>query len=331
VRHLVTGGGGFIGSHLVDALVVRGDEVLVLDDFSTGRTENIEHLIEASGFELVTGSILDGDLVNDRVESVDCVFHLASAVGVQLIVRDPLRSLVTNMRGNDVVISAAARHRKLLLFTSTSEVYGKNGAGLLSEGSDRVLGSPFKSRWGYATSKALAEALARAYYTEHGAAMIVVRLFNTVEPRQSGAYGMVLPRFVGQALRDQDLTVHGDGTQTRCFVHVADTVRALVQLLDKEAALGNVYNVGSSEPVAVVDLARQVIEETGSQSRVTLVPYEQAYERGFEELGHRVPDTTALRDLTGWIPTRGLDETIADVVADERNRLTATKPPAVAG
>jgi UDP-glucose 4-epimerase len=325
VRHLVTGGGGFIGSHLADALVAQGDEVLVLDDFSTGRTENLEHVIEASGFELVTGSILDGDLVNECVESVDCVFHLASAVGVQLIVRDPLHSLLTNMRGNDEVMSAAAQHRKRLLFTSTSEVYGKNGAGPLAEDSDRVLGSPSKSRWGYATSKSLGEALAHAYFTERRAAMVVVRLFNTVGPRQTGAYGMVLPRFVGQALRGQDLTVYGEGTQTRCFVHVANTVRARVQLLDQDAALGNVYNIGSAESVAIIDLARRVIQQTESHSRVTLVPYEQAYEAGFEELGHRSPDTTARRELTGWTPTRGVDETIADVVAHERNTERTTE------
>ena len=330
MRHLVTGGGGFIGSHLADALIARGDEVLVLDDFSTGRPENLEHLTEAPGFELLKGSILDGGLVNDCVESADWVFHLASAVGVQLIVRDPLQSLLTNMRGNDEVMSAAAKHRKRLLFTSTSEVYGKNGAGALGEDSDRVLGSPSKSRWGYATSKALGEALAHAYYTERGAAMVVVRLFNTVGRRQTGAYGMVLPRFVGQALRGHDLTVYGNGTQTRCFVHVADTVRALVQLLDEEAAPGNVYNIGSPEPVAIIDLARRVLEQTESQSRVTLVPYEEAYEPGFEELGHRIPDTTALSELTGWAPTRALDETIADVVAYEANRLRATESAALA-
>ena len=321
MRHLITGGGGFIGSHLADALLARGDEVLVLDDFSTGRTENVEHVVEAGGFELVKGSILDADLVDECVERVDSVCHLASAVGVQLVVRDPLHSLITNMRGNDQVISTVARHRKRLLFTSTSEVYGKNGGGALSEGADRVLGSPFKSRWSYASTKALGEALAHAYFTDQGTPIVVVRLFNTVGPRQTGAYGMVLPRLVAQALRQEDLTVYGDGTQTRCFVHVADTVRALIQLLDEDAAIGNVYNVGSSEPVAIIDLARRVLERTGSQSRVALIPYEQAYERGFEELGRRVPDTNALFELTGWTPTRTLDETIDDVVAYERNSL----------
>jgi UDP-glucose 4-epimerase len=330
VRHLVTGGGGFIGSHLADALLARGDEVIVLDDFSTGRSENVEHLLEAPGFELVTGSILDDNALNECVASVDWIFHLASAVGVQLIVRDPLGSLLTNMRGNDEVLAAAERHRKRLLFTSTSEVYGKNGAGPLQEDSDRVLGPPFKSRWSYATSKALGEALAHAYSTERGAEMVVARLFNTVGPRQTGAYGMVLPRLVGQALRGEDLTVYGDGTQTRCFVHVADTVRALVLLVEEEAATGNVYNVGSSEPVAIIALAQHVIERTRSQSRVTLIPYEQAYEPGFEELGRRVPDTTALHELTGWTPTRSLDETIDDVVAYEANRLSAIEPAALA-
>jgi len=324
LRHLITGGGGFIGSHLADALVARGDEVLVIDDFSTGQLENLEHLLEAPRFELVQGSILDAELVSEYVASADCVYHLASAVGVQLIVRHPLNSLLTNMRGNDNVISAAARHQKRLLFTSTSEVYGKNSGGRLDENADRVLGSPFKSRWSYAGSKALGEALAHAYYTERGTPAIVVRLFNTVGPRQSGAYGMVLPRFVTQALRGEDLTVYGDGTQTRCFVHVADTVRALVQLLGEERAIGNVYNVGSSEPVTIIDLARRVIEQTESQSRVRLVPYEEAYEPGFEELGDRVPDTGALRELTGWTPTLSVEEMINDVVGYEGNRVDGT-------
>lgn len=325
MRYLITGGGGFIGSHLADALVTRGDGVLILDDLSTGRRTNVEHLLEADLVEFVEGSILDPDLVDQCVASVDSVCHLASAVGVQLIVRDPLRSLITNMRGNDLVISAAARHRKQLLFTSTSEVYGKNGSGPLAEDSDRILGSAFKSRWSYATAKALGEALAHAYFTEEGAPTVVVRLFNTVGPRQTGAYGMVLPRFVGQALRDEDMTVYGDGTQTRCFVHVADTVRALVQLIDEDAAIGNVYNIGSSEPVAVIQLARRVIERTESESKIALVPYEDAYEAGFEELGRRVPDTTALHDLTGWTPTRTLEETIDEVINYERARAAATR------
>ena len=325
MRYLITGGGGFIGSHLADALVTRGDGVLILDDLSTGRRTNVEHLLEADLVEFVEGSILDPDLVDQCVASVDSVCHLASAVGVQLIVRDPLRSLITNMRGNDLVISAAARHQKQLLFTSTSEVYGKNGSGPLAEDSDRILGSAFKSRWSYATAKALGEALAHAYFTEEGAPTVVVRLFNTVGPRQTGAYGMVLPRFVGQALRDEDLTVYGDGTQTRCFVHVADTVRALVQLIDENAAIGNVYNIGSSEPVAVIQLARRVIERTESESKIALVPYEDAYEAGFEELGRRVPDTTALHDLTGWTPTRTLEETIDEVINYERARAAATR------
>jgi UDP-glucose 4-epimerase len=322
VRHLITGGGGFIGSHLADALVARGDSVLILDDFSTGRRSNIEHLLEQVGVELVTGSILDSDLVDASVRRVDSVCHLASAVGVQLIVREPLDSLITNMRGNDIVISAAARHGKRLLFTSTSEVYGKNGAGPLHENSDRVLGSPLKSRWSYATSKALGEALVHAYFVERGASMVVVRLFNTIGPRQSGAYGMVLPRLVSQALRGDNLTVYGEGTQTRCFVHVADTVTALVQLIDADAAAGNVYNVGSSQPVTILELARRVIEQTGSESEITFVPYDHAYEPGFEELGRRVPDTAALHRLTGWRPNRRLEETIRDVIAFERGIAT---------
>jgi len=320
MKYLITGGAGFIGSHLADALTTRGDEVVVLDNLSTGRRENIQHLLDAGKVELVEGSTSDGGLVDELMQSVDGCFHLASAVGVQLVVERPLACLLGNMRGLDVILAAAARHDRWLLFTSTSEVYGKNSTEALGEDSDRIMGSPFKARWGYAITKSLGEALAHAYHREQGARIVATRLFNTTGPRQTGAYGMVLPRFVRQALEGEDLTVFGDGTQSRCFVHVLDTVHALLQLTDVEEAIGNVYNVGSSVETAIIELAGHVLARTGSDSKVRLVPFAEAYDEGFEELGRRRPDTSAIAELVGWQPSRTLDETIDDLVAYERGR-----------
>jgi UDP-glucose 4-epimerase len=325
MRYLITGGAGFIGSHLADALVTRGDSLVLLDDLTTGRVENVAHLLDRDGVEFVEGTVLDEDVVERCMRSVDACFHLAAAVGVKLIVRKPLDSLLTNVRGSDTVISSAARNGKRLVFTSTSEVYGKNGQGPLAEEADRILGSPFKARWGYATAKAFGEALAHGLHVEQGAETVVVRLFNTVGPRQTGEYGMVLPRFVRQALAGEELTVYGNGTQSRCFVHVLDTVHALVQLVDAPEAAGNVYNVGSPTPVPIIELARKVIERTESSSAIRLIPYEEAYpEGGFDELGDRQPDTSALSQLTGWMPTRTLEETVDDVIAFERSRPAPT-------
>jgi UDP-glucose 4-epimerase len=318
LRYLVTGGAGFIGSHLAEALLDRGDSVVILDDLSTGRRDNVEHLLGSDRVQFIEGTILDGPLVDDLMRSVDGCFHLASAVGVQLIVEQPLDSLLRNLRGNDTVISAAARHRTRLLFTSTSEIYGKNSSRALSESSDRVLGSPFKSRWAYSTTKACGEILAHSYYREQGCPMTVARLFNTAGPRQSPAYGMVLPRFVRQALDGSDLTVYGDGMQTRCFIHVYDTVRAILMIFDSDLGIGGVYNVGAPSEISILELARLVIERTDSSSKIKLVPYDEAYEEGFEELGRRVPDTTALRQLTGWEPSRSLIDIVDDVIAYER-------------
>lgn len=319
MRYLVTGGAGFIGSHVVDALLARGSDVLVLDDVSTGRRENLEYLIDSDAIEFIEGSVDDAELVDECMRSVDACMHLASAVGVQLVVERPLDALLRNVRGADTVISAAARHGRWLLFTSTSEVYGKNSNGALHEEADRLLGSPLKARWSYAISKAFGEALAHGYYRDQGSRMVLVRLFNTVGPRQSGAYGMVLPRFVRQALSGEDITVYGNGTQSRCFLHVADSVHALMLLSTSEAAIGRVYNVGSSTEVPIIELARRVIERTGSESKIVLVPYEDAYSDGFEELGRRKPDTGALEELTGWQPSRTLDDAIDDLIAYERS------------
>jgi UDP-glucose 4-epimerase len=331
VRYLITGGAGFIGSHLVDALAMRGDEVLVLDDLSTGRRENLEHLLDADVVELIEGSVLDEGLVDDCLSSVDACFHLASAVGVRLIVERPLESLRRNVRGTEVVISGAARRGKRLLFTSTSEVYGKQTTATLSEDSDRVLGSPAKSRWAYAIAKGFGEALAHAHHKEDGAPIVITRLFNTVGPRQAAAYGMVVPRFVRQAIRGEELTVYGNGTQSRCFVHVLDTVHAIMLLMDEERATGGVFNVGSTVELPIIELARRVIERSSARSSIKLVPYEEAYEPGFEELGRRQPDTTALKELTGWEPTRDIDEAIDDVIAYERSAASTRGRLRVAG
>jgi UDP-glucose 4-epimerase len=323
LRHLITGGAGFIGSHLAEALHARGDQVLIVDDFSTGRAANVEHLVSADQVDLVEGDVCDEELVDGCVRDVDQVWHLASAVGVQLVVSRPLHTLQRNIHANDVVISAAARHRKRLLFTSTSEVYGKNSEGPLREDADRVVGSPLMSRWSYSIAKAYGEALCHAYHREEGADTIVVRLFNTVGPRQTGRYGMVLPRFVRQALTGEELTVYGNGTQSRCFAHVADTVHALTLVMDEDRAIGQVFNIGNTVETAVIELAREVIAQAGSASTVRLVPYEEAYDEGFEELGRRQPDIGALRELTGWEPSRTTQEAIDDVIAFERSRLTS--------
>ena len=315
----MTGGAGFIGSHLVDALTTRGDSVLIVDDLSTGRRRNIAHVAESAEVDFVEGSILDAELVDRCMQEVDACFHLASAVGVKLIVSQQLDSLTRNVKGAETVISAAARYERRMLFTSTSEIYGKNGQGALTEDSDRILGSPFKSRWSYSTAKAFGEALAHGYYREQGASNVVVRLFNTVGPRQSSAYGMVLPRFVRQALQGQSLTVYGNGTQSRCFAHVLDSVHALVLLMDSAEATGQVFNIGSSVEVPIVELARRVIERVGSESKIELVPYDKAYQPGFEELGRRIPDTSKLQALTGWVPTRTVDEAIDDVITYEQS------------
>lgn len=310
---LVTGGAGFVGSHLVEALAARGDSVVVLDDLSTGRRANLESVLSDGHVELVEGSVLNAPLVDELMHGVEGCFHLASAVGVELIISHPIDSLLRNVRGTDVVISAAARHERPLVFTSSSEIYGKSEADALKEGSDSLLGSPLKARWAYANAKAFGEALAYGYFRQRGVRMTVARLFNTVGARQSDAYGMVLPRFVAQALAGTDLTVYGDGTQSRCFCHVADAVDALMRLSDCEKAGGRAYNVGSSTELTVMNTARLVIDRLGSTSDVRLVPYDQAYGDGFEELARRRPDTRLLRELTGWVPQGTIEQAIDDV------------------
>jgi UDP-glucose 4-epimerase len=321
-RFVITGGAGFIGSHLVEALSNRGQarEIVILDDLSTGRVENIEHVLGDDRVTFVEGSVTNAELVDELMEDADICVHLASAVGVQMIVNEPLDTLMRSVRGSNVVMHAASRHDVRVLFSSTSEVYGKHTNGALTEDSDLIFGSPSKGRWTYAIAKSFGEALIYGYHGRRGVDATVVRLFNTVGPRQTGAYGMVLPRFVRQALRGEDLTVYGTGAQTRCFTHVRDTVAALMLLSDNEAASGRTFNIGSSTSVAIAELARRVIERCGSDSGLVLVPYDEAYGSGFEELGTRRPDTTALRNLTGWQTLCTVDDAIDDVIEHERAR-----------
>jgi UDP-glucose 4-epimerase len=277
---------------------------------------------------LVEGSVLNEDIVDECMRSVDACLHLASAVGVQLVISRPLDTLRRNVLGNHIVISAAARHDRPLLFTSTSEVYGKRSDGSLSEDSDRLLGPPDKLRWSYATAKSFGEALVYSYVREQRAQMSVVRLFNAVGPRQTGAYGMVLPHFIRQALRGDDLTVYRNGTQSRCFAHVLDVVHGIVLVHDDERANGRVFNIGSATEIPIVELVRRVIERTGSRSRIKLVPYDEAYADGFEELGRRKPDTAAIRELSGWTPARTVNDAIDDVIAYERQAPRMPRQPA---
>ncbi|MEV1168850.1 GDP-mannose 4,6-dehydratase [Nonomuraea sp. NPDC049784] len=318
--YLITGGSGFVGSHLADVLLARGDSVVILDNLSTGRLANLR---PHPNMRFVQGSILDELIVDELVHQCDVVVHLAAAVGVKLIVEQPLRSLTTNIRGSEIIIEAAHRYRKKILVASTSEVYGKNSSGPLQEDADRILGSTAVVRWAYSTAKTVDEILANAYHKERGLPAIVVRLFNTVGPRQSPAYGMVIPRLVRQALAGDPLTVFGDGTQTRCFAHVADVVDGLVRLLDNESAVGHTFNIGSGDEVSILELAKLIVEHTGSTSGVDLIPYHEAYRQGFEDMTRRVPDTTKIRELTGWAPRHTLDEILSEIVQEAREELAA--------
>ena len=318
MRALITGGAGFIGSHLADHLLGRGDQVVLLDDLSTGRVTNIEHLNDRTGAEFVLGSVLDAELVDEVVSRVDAVFHLAAAVGVNLIVEKPLESLMTNIRGTETVIEMAHKYDKRLLVMSTSEIYGKNTSDSLSEEDDRILGSPLKSRWSYSEAKAIDEILAYTYWREKGLETVIIRLFNTVGPRQTGSYGMVIPRFVGQALRNEPITVFGDGNQTRCFCHVGDVVEGLVALSEHPEAFGKVFNLGGGEEVSIRELAERVIELAGSQSSLEFIPYDTAYEAGFEDMERRVPNTTRAMQLVGFEPSASLDDIIRSVIDDQQ-------------
>jgi UDP-glucose 4-epimerase len=326
--YLITGGAGFVGSHLAEALLARGDRVIALDNLSTGRLRNLEAVSSDPDISVVHGSVLDELLVDELVNQSDVVVHLAAAVGVKLIIEQPLRSFTTNIRGSQIVIEAAHRYRRKILVASTSEIYGKNGVEPLAENADRHLGATTIARWAYSTAKAVDEILAYSFHRERGLRSIVVRLFNTVGPRQSAAYGMVVPRLVHQALRGEPLTIFGDGHQTRCFCHVADVVDALVRVLDHPEAVGDVFNVGSQEEISIIELAHRILRKSPSPVGIRRIPYEEVYDRGFEDMRRRVPDTTKLRRLTDWNPVRQLDdildETIADAVREQTDARLAS-------
>jgi UDP-glucose 4-epimerase len=321
MKALITGGAGFIGSHLAERLLDRGDRVLVLDDLSTGSMDNIAHLVGRDGFDYRIGSALDQPLVSECVDRCDVTIHLAAAVGVRLIVERPVHTIETNVRATEVVLNAVAKKQKLTLLASTSEVYGKSAKIPFSEEDDLQLGPTSHSRWAYACSKALDEWLGLAYHREKGVPVILARFFNTVGPRQTGRYGMVLPNFAMQALTGEPITVFGTGEQARCFGHVKDAVEAILRLIATPASVGNVFNVGNDEEVTILRLAEMVREAAGSSSEIQLVPYSEAYAEGFEDMLRRVPDVRRLERTIGFRPHTPLSEIIADVVADQRARL----------
>jgi UDP-glucose 4-epimerase len=323
MRILITGGAGFIGSHLSEALLDAGHEVLVLDDLSTGAIDNIAHLKGRQGFEYTIDSVFNESLVAEMVDRADAVFHLAAAVGVKLIVERPVHTIETNVHGTEVILRHAGKKKKLVFIASTSEVYGKSAAVPFREDADLVMGATSRHRWAYACSKALDEFLALAYWKEKKLPIVVVRFFNTVGPRQTGQYGMVVPNFVRQALSGDPITVFGDGLQSRSFTYVGDAVGALMKLMTYPAAVGQVYNIGNAEEVSILELAERIKAFTASSSRIVKIPYEQAYEAGFEDMPRRVPDLSKIRAAIGYEPKVGLDEIIRRVVDSMRASVNA--------
>jgi UDP-glucose 4-epimerase len=325
MKILITGGAGFIGSHLAERYLERGDEVYILDDLSTGSMENVQHIKDHPNFSYCIDSVTESGVAAELVDISDIIFHLAAAVGVRLIVESPVRTIETNVRGTEVVLRLAAKKRKRVLITSTSEVYGKRTTVPFREDDDLIMGATSKGRWSYACSKAIDEFLAIAYWKEKRVPTVIARLFNTVGPRQTGRYGMVIPNFVRQALAGEDLTVFGDGTQSRCFTHVSDAVSALIGIAEHPDAVGEVYNIGSDREVTILQLAERIKQLTGSNSRTVFVPYEEAYEEGFEDMMRRVPDLSKIRRLVGYEPKVGFDEILASVIEYHRKRVE-TRP-----
>ena len=315
MRVLITGGAGFVGSHLAEALLDRGDEVYVLDDLSTGSIDNISHLKPNPKFHYTIDTVTNEPLLAELIDRCDTVIHLAAAVGVKLIVESPVRTIETNVHGTEVVLKVANKKKKKVLIASTSEVYGKSAKVPFNENDDLVLGPTSKHRWAYACSKMIDEFLALAYFKERKLPIIIVRLFNTVGPRQTGQYGMVVPNFVRQALANEPITVFGDGTQQRSFTYVGDVVRAMVALIDEPKAIGQVFNIGNGQEISIRDLAIRIKKMTGSSSEIVTIPYDQAYESGFEDMPRRVPDIAKIRALIGYEPTVELDEIHARVIA----------------
>jgi len=323
LRVLITGGAGFIGSHLSDAYLQRGDEVFVIDDLSTGSIENIRHLKENPRFHYTIESVHNQPVTAELVDQCDVVFHLAAAVGVKLIVESPVRTIETNVRGTEVVLSLANKKKKKVLIASTSEVYGLSAEVPFREDGNLVMGATTKGRWSYACSKAIDEFLALAYWHEKKLPTVVVRLFNTVGPRQTGRYGMVIPTFVKQALSGRPITVYGDGKQSRCFGYVGDVIGALAKLMDHPDAVGGVFNVGSNEEISILGLAERVRKLTQSKSEIAFVPYDEAYEEGFEDMPRRVPDISKVGELIGFRPEMSLDGILKTVIDFQNGRLPA--------
>jgi len=321
MRALITGGAGFVGSHLAEALLNQNAFVTVIDDLSTGSITNIRHLKGRSGFSYVIDTVMDHSLMAELVDAADVIYHLAAAVGVRLIVESPVRTIETNVSCTEAVLTLAAKKQKQVLIASTSEVYGKSTAIPFREDGDLVIGNTTRGRWSYACSKTLDEFLGLAYWKEKKVPVVVFRLFNTVGPRQTGRYGMVLPTFVQQALKNEPITVYGDGQQSRCFTWVGDAVRAIIDLSLHPQAVGQVFNIGSEQEVTIMDLAKMVRDVARSSSEITLVPYDQAYEEGFEDMGRRVPDLSKIRNLIGYKPTVDLPNIVAQVVEYYRQQM----------
>ena len=313
MKYLITGGAGFIGSHLVEKLIARGGQVVVFDNLSTGSAINLSWIKEKITFH--EGNILDKAAIDKLVSESDYVVHLAAALGVLNIVNKPLESLKTNLQGSEVVLEACDKYKKPVLIASTSEIYGKNDKVPLNEEDDRIIGHPLKSRWSYSEAKAVDESLAYFYYLESKLPIRIVRFFNTVGPRQVGHYGMVVPRFVSAALKNEPLSVYGSGDQIRCFCHVDDAVRALLLVMDSEKALGQVFNVGNNKQISIMELAKKVIEITGSKSSIEKIAYENAYPEGFEDMQMRVPDISKIKQVLGWTPEINLEQIIKDIAA----------------
>lgn len=319
-RALITGGAGFIGSHLAEALLKMGWSVQVIDDVSTGSIDNIDHLKDNPRFSYVLESVMNRSLMMELVDRADLIFHLAAAVGVRLIVEQPVRTMETNIKATELVLELSARKAKPVLLISTSEVYGKSERPKFNEEDDLILGATSRSRWCYAASKIIDEFLAKAYYKEKKLPTVVVRIFNTIGPRQTGQYGMVVPRFVRQAFLGEPITVYGDGKQQRSFTWVGDVVGAIIKLIQTPQAYGEVFNVGHSKEISILELASMVIEMTGSRSKIILVPYDQAYEEGFEDMRRRVPDLSKIENLIGYKPSMNLPELLRQIIAHERER-----------
>ncbi|MBY0279287.1 GDP-mannose 4,6-dehydratase [Candidatus Binatia bacterium] len=326
MRTLITGGAGFIGSHLAEALLARGDEVAVIDDLSTGSIDNIEHLKGRPGFRYVIDSVMNEPLLAEMIDRCDVVFHLAAAVGVRLIIEAPTRTIETNVGGTEAVLRHAAKKRRKVVVASTSEVYGKSAEVPFREDADLVLGPTSKHRWAYACSKMLDEFLALAYHAEKQVPVVIVRFFNTIGPRQTGRYGMVVPRFVAQALAGDPITVFGDGTQSRSFTYVGDVVRALIALVEHPGAVGQVFNVGNGEEITIRALAERIRAMTSSTSPIVTVPYDQAYEAGFEDMPRRVPDIAKIRALVGYEPRVQLHDMLCEIIGEAEREAVRRRP-----